>query len=91
MTEEERIRRADQARQITANETYREAWSSLEKNLRTAWEQTKPMQTEEREKLWRSLKTLREVKLKLESFIADGNEAAREIQRKKTRAIGPRT
>lgn len=89
MTEEERIRRADQARQITTNETYREAWSSLEKNLRTAWEQTKPMQTEEREELWRSLKSLREVKQRLETFIADGNEAARVIQRKKT-SVGSR-
>lgn len=90
MTEEERIRRADQARQITENETYREAWSSLEKRMLAEWEQTKPTDTDTREALWHALKAHRAVRLRLENFIAEGREAEREIQRKKTRA-GNRT
>lgn len=90
MTEEERIRRADQARQITTNETYREAWSSLEQRMLTEWEQTKPTETDKREAIWHALKAHRAVKLRLEALIKDGNEAARVIQRKKT-SDGPRT
>ncbi len=89
MTEEERIRRAQHARQLTEDELYREAWATLEKHLMDSWWQTKPAETQKREDIWHALQAHRAHKARLESFMADGRVAEGQIQRKaKERATG---
>lgn len=91
MTDEERIRRAQHARQLTEDEMYREAWSSLEKRLMDEWEQTKPTETDKRESIWHALKAHKAHRARLESFMADGRVAEANIQRKaKESAAGRR-
>ncbi len=89
ITDEELVRRADSARQVTTNEMYREAWSSLESSLMTAWEGTKPMQTEEREEIWRSIRTLRATRQTLENLMATGRQAAKRIDQRKRTTTAP--
>lgn len=89
MTDEEKIRRAQHARQLTEDEMYREAWSSLEKRLMDEWEQTKPTDTATRESIWHALKAHKAHRKRLEGFMADGEVAKVNIQRKaKERATG---
>jgi hypothetical protein len=91
LTDEERVRRAEQAQQVMRNEMYREAWASLVSDLQSAWESTKPMQVAEREEIWRALKTVKAVQQKLENLMAVGRQAANAInQREKRSANGLR-
>lgn len=89
MTDEERIRRAQHARQLTEDELYREAWSALEKNLMDRWLMTKPAETQVREDIWHALQAHKAHRRTLENFMADGRVAEANIQRKaKERATG---
>lgn len=89
-TDEELVRRAEQAQQVTRNEMYREAWASLVSDLQSAWEATKPMQTAEREEIWRSIKTARAIEQKLVNLMATGRQAAARIDQRKKRNGGSR-
>lgn len=88
MTEEELLRRADQARQITENEMYREAWSSLEKRLMDEWAATKPTDTETREAIWHAMKAHKAHKARLEAILATGRDTARRIDQRRKASAG---
>lgn len=89
MSDEDKVRRAGKARQLIEDELYREAWSALEKRLMDEWEATKPTDTATRESIWHALKAHKAHRKRLESFMADGEVAKANIQRKaKERATG---
>ena len=89
MTDEERIRRAQHARQLTEDEMYREAWSSLDAKLISEWDKTSPTDTATREQIWHARGAMRWVRARLETFMADGRVAEANIQRKaKERGTG---
>lgn len=85
ISDEELVKRADQARQVTQNEMYREAWSSLVNGLMQQWRSTKPMQREEREELWRAIRSAEATRQHLENLMQTGRQAAFRINQRKTR------
>lgn len=94
MTPDQKIRRANDAQALFTNEAYREAWSSLEADLTAQWAGTVPTDVQNRERYYHQLSGLRAVKTRLERWIAEGREAARDIERTKkrgSRSISPST
>ena len=91
MTPEEKVRRANKAAQLLNDEVYREAWASLDANLMANWAATNQADQQRRETLYFELTGLRAVKVRLERWVAEGREAAAEIERTKQRATGKRT
>ena len=92
ISDEELVRRADQARQVTQNEMYREAWSSVVNGLQAQWEATKPMATEEREAIWHAMKAVKASRQLLENLMQTGRQAALRIdQGKKRQDAGTRS
>lgn len=85
MTPEQKIKRANEAQALLTNETYREAWSSLDADLVANWAATVPTDTQNRERYYHQLTGLRAVKTRLERWVAEGREASREIERTKQR------
>lgn len=85
MTPDEKIRRANEAQALLSNETYREAWASLDADLTNQWALTSPLDQANRERYYHQLTGLRAVKGRLERWIAEGKEAGREIERTKQR------
>ena len=67
--------RAHRARQVVDNDIFQEAWASIEKQLRTSWENTNAAQTVERERIWQALQMLKKVKYYLEGVIKTGEMA----------------
>jgi hypothetical protein len=86
---EDKIRRANEAQALFSNEAYREAWSSLEADLIGMWAGTTPTDVQNRERYYHQLSGLRAVKTRLERWIAEGREAARDVER--TRQRGKRS
>lgn len=85
MTPDQKIKRANEAQALLNNETYREAWSSLDSDLIAQWAGTSPTDSVNRERYYHQLTGLRAVRTRLERWIAEGREAARDIERTKQR------
>lgn len=66
MTQQER---AFNAKQVLQNSVFTEALQSLEDDLVASWKATLPEKWKERERLYDQLKSLQDVKHKLETFI----------------------
>ena len=56
-----------------------EAFEGFEAELMTVWAATRTADTEARERVWMAIRVLRKVKGALETMIADGTLAKREI------------
>jgi hypothetical protein len=85
LTPDQKIKRANEAQALFTNEAYREAWSSLEADLIGQWAGTIPTDSQNRERYYHQLTGLKAVKTRLERWIAEGREAARDIERTKKR------
>lgn len=85
MTEDQKIRRANEAQALLTNEVYREAWASLDAALIAEWSRTSPLDAQNRERYFHQLTGLRAVKEKLERWVAEGKAVVAEIERTKQR------
>lgn len=83
MTEEERVKRAEAARQVTDAEIYKETWTALNERLLRAWEATKPTDTEARESMWHARRALKSVQDAFETLMAEGRQAQIAIAKRK--------
>jgi hypothetical protein len=70
------LRRAEQARRLLDDPLFREAFAALESRLQEQWLTTAEDAASERERLWLSLRLLRQVRGYLQDIVTTGKLAA---------------
>ena len=79
MTKEESIARANALKNIVEDDFYQEAVESIRLKLLEKFEQSKPADREKRESIHRSLALLKVLNSTLETAIAEGDVAKKQI------------
>ena len=67
--------REEQAKRLLNDELFKEAFSTLEKNLLDSWNSSGVSEVEAREQIWLSLRLLERIRLHLTSIVETGNMA----------------
>ena len=67
--------REEQAKRLLNDELFKEAFSTLEKNLLDSWNSSGVSEVEAREQIWLSLRLLERIRLHLTSIIETGDMA----------------
>lgn len=75
---ERRVATGEGARRELRNTT--EAFETLKENYHAAWEQTKPHQTDDRERLWQAIQIVGKVEAHLQHLIDEGKISAKQIE-----------
>ncbi len=75
MTDEEKLKRADQARQVLDNPAFKETAAALDRRLLLLWESTDILETDVREAVWMQRKSLRDFFTNLETTFKEGGQA----------------
>lgn len=75
MTDDEKLRLADQARQVLENNAFKDAWAALERRLVSLWEGSDVLEPDLREALWMQRRALIDLKRNLETTLAEGRQA----------------
>lgn len=83
-TLEQRIYDANRAKEVLENEAFQQAFSDIESELKTQWENSPARDTEGREKLWIYLSMLKKVKANLTETLQTGKLAQLEVEHQKT-------
>ena len=77
------INRGKQAEILLQNELVQEAFKALEDEYFKLWQATKPLDTDVRESLWHSYRTVGEVKTHLHRLVDSGTMAQLELDARK--------
>ena len=67
--------REEQAKRLLNDELFKEAFSTLEKNLLDSWNSSGVSEVEAREQIWLSLRLLERIRLHLTSIVETGDMA----------------
>ena len=67
--------REEQAKRLLNDELFKEAFSTLEKNLLDSWNSSGVSEVEAREQFWLSLRLLERIRLHLTSIVETGDMA----------------
>ena len=67
--------REEQAKRLLNDEVFKEAFSTLEKNLLDSWNSSGVSEVEAREQIWLSLRLLERIRLHLTSIVETGDMA----------------
>jgi len=81
MTLTEDSRRGAEARRLMAEPLLAQAFAAVEDGLKAAWLATQDGETDERERLWLSLRLLRRLRAELEAAAAGGRLADRQLEK----------
>jgi hypothetical protein len=74
-------RKGSEAKELLENPILAEAFDTLEAEYLKAWRQSKPAETDERERLWLAVALLEEVKRHLRVVVENGVMAKRDIDK----------
>ena len=67
--------REEQAKRLLNDELFKEAFSTLEKNLLDSWNSSGVSEVEAREQIWLSLRLLERIRLHITSIVETGDMA----------------
>jgi hypothetical protein len=83
MSFEERIQRAEEARQLMTNPLLADAFISIEERAVQAWKNSLPHDPAARESAWRSYVAISSLRGELQSYIDDGKWAEADQRNRK--------
>lgn len=88
MTDEQKVQRAEEARQLLANPILSEAFTVIREEVLDQWKSSKEHEAEGREKLWTTLKLLDRLQSQITQVVQTGKVAqASLLQRAKEAAL----
>lgn len=80
MTLEQRIYKADRAREVLENEAFTGAFATIQTEITEQWKKSPARDQEGREKLWLMLSLLNKVEAVLQETLTDGKLAKADLQ-----------
>lgn len=86
MTIEERIYKADRAREVLENEAFAQAFEDLTTEITEQWKKSPARDEEGREKLWLMLSLLNKVEGILKESLTDGKMARADLEHFRSKA-----
>jgi hypothetical protein len=82
MTQEERLRRAEESHELLTNPILADAFVSLEDQVIRQWKESSPLDSAARELAWRRYEAITALRAELKSWVDDGKWVSADQKRK---------